>query len=109
VQVLFGWLSDAFLRSGQAGRHGRLPVIRLGGACWALAFYLAWFPWGGEGGGESGDSVRPWVAGLNWAVNLCVYDAMLTLVEVGFGAQQTIHFDWLISELMFWSAANHPL
>ena len=72
--VVFGWLSDAFLKS-RGGRLGRLPVIRVAGALWALAFYLAWFPWGGAAAG-------PGLRGLNWAVNLCVYDAMLTLVEV---------------------------
>ena len=71
--VIFGWLSDTWASKGN--RRSRLPVIRFGGALWAIAFFLVWFPWGGA-------SASPALAGLNWTVNLCVIDTGLTLVEV---------------------------
>ncbi len=130
--VLFGWLSDT-LPLSRGGRRSRLPAIRVGGALWAAAFLLSWYPWScalfsdekdgaaadasfapslGQGGGGgvplthdddddrahetstggwfggwwvSSTSTRGaplWLNGINFTLNLCVYDAMLTLVEV---------------------------
>ena len=103
--VLFGWLSDT-LPIARGARRSRLPAIRYGGALWALAFLLSWFPWSctfynsfassssvfpffsasfsSEGAPLTADeSAAPlWLNGINFTLNLCVYDAMLTLVEV---------------------------
>lgn len=75
--LIFGWLSDTLLSKGL--RRSRLPAIRYGGGLWALAFFLVWFPWGGP-------EASPLLTGLNWMANLCLYDSMLTLVEVNHSA-----------------------
>jgi hypothetical protein len=51
--VIFGWFSDN-LPVAWGSRRSRLPVIRIGGALWALVFLFAWFPWAGLKVGHSG-------------------------------------------------------
>jgi len=79
--VLFGWLSDT-VPVMKSMHQSRLSMIRLGGGFWALAFLMVWFPWGGIGASSN----NSFLTGLNFTVNLCVYDAMLTLVEVNHSA-----------------------
>ena len=72
--VLFGWISDTVSFGGKGARRSRLTVIRHVGTLWAAVFFVVWFPWSGPG--------TPLLAGLNFALNLCIYDGMLTFVEV---------------------------
>ncbi len=86
--ALFGWLSDrveifgwGVSRQGRRGRHAslvqrRLDIILYGGLLWCLAFILVWLP------GPSG----PVLECLHFALLLCFYDGMLTLVEVNHSA-----------------------
>jgi len=75
--LIFGWLSDTLFPKSL--RRSRLPTIRYCGGIWALIFFFVWFPWGGP-------HASPMLAGLNWMANLCLYDSMLTLVEVNHSA-----------------------
>jgi len=75
--LIFGWLSDNLFPKSL--RRSRLPAIRYCGGLWALIFFFVWFPWGGP-------QASPLLAGLNWMANLCLYDSMLTLVEVNHSA-----------------------
>ena len=73
---LVGWLSD--IAPGITKR--RIPAIRYGGPLWALTFALAWYDW--DYGGRYGSVL----AGLHFTLVLCLYDALLTIVEVNHGA-----------------------
>ena len=110
---LFGWLSDQRVL---AGTNKRTDAIRWGGLLWSAAFVLTWYPWpsawGGSQGLESGECTtgssspthlfasagmalgatpadmapaRIW-SGLHFLLSLCLYDGLLTLVEVNHGA-----------------------
>jgi hypothetical protein len=119
---IFGWLSDNTRGSGEeeavAGTGGaattgrgrprgrfrqlrrRQNAIRVGGAIWALAFALTWWPWGasseaGEAAAEAGatgaaGAAAGWssslLAGLHFVLCLCAYDGALTYVEVNHAA-----------------------
>lgn len=65
---LFGWLQDV------AGSR-RLTVVKLGGCCWAFAFVLVWYP-----------PETEWYRGVHFVLTTCLYDAMLTLVEIAHSA-----------------------
>ncbi|XP_046873248.1 transmembrane protein 180-like isoform X1 [Hypomesus transpacificus] len=67
---LFGYLQD---NSRMACCSRRRLSILYGAPFYALAFLLAWFPWGLY---TSGD----WLSGLHLVVTLCAFDGMLTFV-----------------------------
>eukprot|EP00937_MAST-01D_sp_MAST-1D-sp2_P003846 g3846.t1 len=79
--LVFGWLSDK-ITPMRHGRRDRLPIIRRGGLGWCVAFCLVWWPW--TDGSAGTPSV--WLTSLNFAFVLCLYDGMLTLVEVNHSA-----------------------
>jgi hypothetical protein len=111
---LFGWLSDTFggasrkpqtiagnARSwndnaGEAGALSRRThALRLGGAGWALAFAIIWWPWGvwshSPNPGADATTEGLWspqsiLAALHFVVALCFYDGMLSYVEVNHSA-----------------------
>ncbi|GBG34712.1 Transmembrane protein 180 [Hondaea fermentalgiana] len=76
---VIGWISDrAKFRAGSNDPVSRrLTVIRTGGLLWTIAFCLVWTP-----PLEAGT----WLGGAYFAGVLCLYDGMLTLVEVNHGA-----------------------
>ena len=88
--LLFGWLSDRLAPMRADGRRNRLPIIRVGGLLWCVAFCMVWWPWtdvaaagvAGAAGHPRHHHPQPWLAAANFAFVLCFYDAMLTLVEV---------------------------
>eukprot|EP00282_Hemiselmis_andersenii_P028384 CAMPEP_0169468780 /NCGR_PEP_ID=MMETSP1042-20121227/23110_1 /TAXON_ID=464988 /ORGANISM="Hemiselmis andersenii, Strain CCMP1180" /LENGTH=476 /DNA_ID=CAMNT_0009582175 /DNA_START=465 /DNA_END=1895 /DNA_ORIENTATION=+ len=72
---LFGWISDA--APGLTRR--RTPAIKYGGPLWAIVFAMAWQDLGGEEFGSIS-------AGLHFTMVLCLYDGLLTLVELNHAA-----------------------
>jgi Na+/melibiose symporter-like transporter len=73
---LVGWLSD--IAPGLTKR--RIPAIKYGGPLWAVIFALAWYDL--DYGGVYGSIL----AGVHFTIILCLYDALLTIVEVNHGA-----------------------
>ena len=69
---LVGWLCDRL-----PGNDRRLPAIRMGGPLWALSFVFTWY---------SPGPAYPTLAGIHFVASLCLYDTMLTLVEVNHAA-----------------------
>jgi len=72
---LVGWISDA--APGLTRR--RTPAIRYGGPLWAIVFAMAWQDWGGDQFGSV-------TAGIHFTMVLCLYDGLLTLVELNHAA-----------------------
>ena len=69
---LFGWISDTwYSKTPHSMLQQRLHAVLFGGVVWALSFVIIWHSWG----------VGTW-AGVHFALSLCLYDGMLTLVEV---------------------------
>jgi len=80
---VFGWFSDKEA-SGKGAKpkhhpvHSRARVIRNGGVLWGIAFMLIWYP---------PDASAPDIwKGLHFALSLCMYDGMLSYVEVNHSA-----------------------
>ena len=73
---LFGWLSDNYLPLA-AAKGRRTTAIKYGGALWAVAFLLVWFPPAAD---------KQWLLGLHFTLSLCFYDGMLSYVEVNHNA-----------------------
>ena len=73
---MVGWLSDT--SAGLTKR--RIPAIKYGGPAWAVVFALAWYDWNANG--EYGSVI----SGLRFTLILCMYDSLLTLVELNHGA-----------------------
>ena len=69
---LFGWISDTWRKNTPHGLvHQRLKAVMIGGVIWASSFIMMWHTWGTDA-----------LAGMHFTVSLCLYDGMLTLVEV---------------------------
>ncbi len=79
---LFGWISD---RWGGARTPRRTNAILWGGIAWAAAFLFTWFPTDWLLAGSSA-STQSAAVGLHFALALCAYDGLLTLVEVNHAA-----------------------
>lgn len=83
---VFGWFSDKLANQAKSTNlsarrnplKSRARAIFWGGLVWSLAFLVIWFP----PSKESPDFIK----GLHFATSLCLYDGMLSYVEVSHSA-----------------------
>jgi len=74
-----GWISDRMGQAAKSPVQTRLDAIKYGGILWAMSFAGVWFA-------PPANSSSHWILFLHFCLSTCLYDTMLTLVEVNHSA-----------------------